>query len=79
MVQRISATGIEKIVSEATRRWLPSVSDLFAILSSVCVSEHGLQIMDTAPGSPGHSSARCSDLAMHLLPVQAIQYPDIGD
>ncbi|WFL77814.1 recombinase family protein [Altererythrobacter arenosus] len=43
-VQRVSATEIEKVVSEAVCRWDPSAGDPLAIVRSVCLSERGLQV-----------------------------------
>ena len=43
-VQRLSAIEIEKVVSEALRRWMSKPNDPFAVVRSVCLSERGLQI-----------------------------------
>lgn len=44
LLQRVSATEIEKVISEAMRRWVPRASDPFAMVHSVHISERGLQI-----------------------------------
>ncbi|MEM8644206.1 MAG: recombinase family protein [Pseudomonadota bacterium] len=43
-VQRVSATEIEKVVSQAVLRWQPRADDPFAVVSSVCLRERGLQV-----------------------------------
>jgi hypothetical protein len=49
MVQRISAPEIERIISEAIRRWSLRVDDPFAIMRSVHLSNSGLQLtLETA-------------------------------
>ena len=44
LVQRVSATEIEKVISEAVRRWEPTAGDPFAMVRSVRISERGLQV-----------------------------------
>lgn len=44
MIQRISAPEIERIISEAIRRWSLRVDDPFAITRSVHLSRSGLQL-----------------------------------
>ncbi|MEL6485593.1 MAG: recombinase family protein [Pseudomonadota bacterium] len=63
-VQRLSANEIEKVVSEAARRWLPKVSDPFAILRSVSLAERGLQISLHA--------AHAASIAMRLADGETI-------
>ncbi len=47
LVQRLSATEIERIIAEAIERWAPEIGDPFAIIRSACLSERGLQISIT--------------------------------
>lgn len=44
LVQRVSATEIEKVISVAVRRWVPKICDPFAMVRSVQISERGLQV-----------------------------------
>ncbi len=44
VVQRLSATDIEKVVGEAVRRWIPRVADPFSKLDAVSLCNGGLQI-----------------------------------
>lgn len=43
-VKRLSATKIERVVSDAVGRWAPTPDNPFAIIRSVCLSDRGLQI-----------------------------------
>ncbi|MDC8755192.1 recombinase family protein [Erythrobacter sp. sf7] len=43
-IQRLSAPEIERVVSEAVRRWVPKIEDPFAIVRSIHLSERGLQV-----------------------------------
>ncbi|OBV10535.1 recombinase family protein [Erythrobacter dokdonensis] len=63
-VQRLSAPEIERVVSEAVRRWVPKADDPFAIVQSVHVIDRGLQISLDAE--------HCSNLAARLTDREVI-------
>jgi hypothetical protein len=79
LVQRVSATEIEKVISEAVRLWEPTAGDAFAIVRSVRISERGLQV---AVGKSHAASVvtrlaadetildRSADMVTILLPIR---------
>ena len=78
-VQRLSATEIEKVVSEAVRRWEPKVGDPFDIVRSICLSERGLQVSigkDQAASIPARLAEdetildRTAEAITILLPIR---------
>lgn len=64
-VQRLSAPEIERVVSEAVRRWVPKADDPLAIVRSIHLSERGLQVSLDAE--------HCSNLAARLEDGEAIR------
>lgn len=79
LVQRVSATEIEKVVSEAVPRWELKADDPFAIVRSVHLSERGLQLTIEASRVANIASRivedetildRTADTITILLPVQ---------
>ena len=64
MVQRLSATEIERIIAEAVRRWHVRADDPFAALRSVHLSDRGLQLTLEA--------AHCNNLVTRLADNEVI-------
>lgn len=64
IVQRLSATVIEREVDEAIRRWVPKAEDPFSILRSVSVGERGLHVAVAAPAAAGITSRLTDDEAL---------------
>lgn len=78
IVQRLPSPAIERIVTEAIRRWVPRVGDPFAVLRSANISDRGLQIaIHTKPASAivgrlGKNETiidRTNDIVTVLVPV----------